>query len=72
MKLPGDASGEAVVKALTKHGWTVDRQSGSSHKCLHKDGRIITVPMHKYLKKGTLNAIISQSGIPRDDFISQL
>ena len=71
MKLPR-VSGEQVIKALVKAGWTVERQRGS-HVVLYKDGvGILVVPLHKELDRGTLRAIIKQSGLSRDEFLRLL
>ena len=32
----------------------------------------LTVPLHREIKLGLLNAIIAESGIPRDEFIKDL
>jgi len=32
----------------------------------------LTVPLHREIKPGLLNAIIAESGIPRDEFIKDL
>jgi predicted RNA binding protein YcfA (HicA-like mRNA interferase family) len=56
----------AIVKRLTKDGWTVKDQNGSHVHMVHasKKGKI-TVPKHgkKDLKPGTLNAIWKQAGL---------
>ncbi|RLI78427.1 hypothetical protein DRP05_07245 [Archaeoglobales archaeon] len=62
MKLPR-VSGEEVIKVLVKAGWSVERQRGS-HIVLFKKGTgIVVVPLHKELDRGTLRAIIKQSGM---------
>jgi len=62
MKLPRNIGGEDLIKLLTKFGYKVMRQTGS-HVRLKSDimGRIhfITIPLHKPLKLGTLNNILS-------------
>lgn len=63
-------SGSEVVKALTKIGFFVDHQTGS-HVIIRREGekaRTITVPQHRELKKGTLGAIIRQSGLTVKEF----
>ncbi len=32
----------------------------------------LTVPLHREIKPGLLNAIIAESGIPRDEFVKAL
>lgn len=71
MKLP-KVSGEKVIKALVKAGWSVERQRGS-HVVLYKEGiGILVVPLHKELDRGTLRAIIKQSGMSKDEFLKLL
>ena len=63
-------SGREVVKALQKVGYERDRQRGS-HIVLRQTAsphRRITVPDHKEVAKGTLRAIIRQSGLTVDEF----
>ena len=62
MKLPR-VSGEQVIKALVRAGWNLERQRGS-HVVLFKEGvGIVVVPLHRELDRGTLRAIIKQSGM---------
>jgi len=62
MKLPRDIGGENLIKLLAKFGYEVVRQTGS-HVRLKSEvmGKIhsITIPLHKPLKLGTLNNILS-------------
>ena len=61
-------SGRQVVKALRKLGFTFHHQRGS-HVFLHNEERNISVvvPLHKELKKGTLNSILKKAGIRISD-----
>ena len=71
MKLPR-VSGEEVIKALVKAGWSVERQRGS-HVVLYKEGAgIVVVPLHKELDRGTLRAIIKQSKMTVKEFLELL
>ena len=64
-------SADKVVKALKRAGFKILRQSGSHIHLWNDDGRIlVTVPYHPELAKGTLNAIIKQSKMDRDEFLS--
>jgi len=72
VKLPRDVSGWDVVKVLCKNGWTMHGQKGSHMHLYDSDKQIIQVPMHKYLKPGTLLTIIERSGIPKDEFLAAL
>ena len=71
MKLP-KVSGEQVIKALVRAGWNVERQRGS-HVVLFKEGvGIVVVPLHRELDRGTLRAIIKQSGMSVKEFVDLL
>ncbi len=61
-------SGREVVKALHRVGFVVDHQRGS-HIFLHNLEKNISVvvPVHKELKKGTLNSILKKAGITIKD-----
>ena len=69
-KLPANLSGEEIIKSLSKIGYEIDHQTGS-HIILRLNKypfRRLTVPKHKVLAKGTLRAIIRQTGLTRDQF----
>lgn len=68
-KLPA-VSGRATVKALARIGYELDHQTGS-HMILRQalsPFRRVTVPDHKELAKGTLRAIIRDTGLTVDQF----
>ena len=71
-KLPR-ISGRECVKALTKVGFYLKRQEGS-HIILRRDNPFaqIVVPDHKELDRGTLRAIIRQTGLGIDEFVKLL
>lgn len=58
-----------IIKELEARGFLLKRINGSHHIFQHTDSKKVTVvPMHKKdLPKGTLHAILKQSGIERDD-----
>jgi len=61
-----------VIKILEKAGFKFIRQKGS-HRIYIKKGKGVTVPWHnKDLRKGTLRAIIKQSGMTAGDFFKYL
>ncbi len=62
-KLP-TLSGKECVQILQKHGFEFRRQKGS-HIILRQavSKKMLTVPNHKTIDKGTLRAIIRQSGL---------
>ncbi len=63
-------SGRECVKALQKVGFYLKRQEGS-HMILRRDNPFgqVVVPDHKELDRGTLRAIIRQSGLSVDEFV---
>ena len=63
-------SGREVVKALGRIGYQFDRQRGSHIVLRHIDPphRRVTVPDHSEVAKGTLRAIIRQSGLTVEEF----
>lgn len=66
-------SGAECVKALERVGFVVSRQRGS-HIILRRAQPLArtTVPNHKELDRGTLRAIIRQSGLTVDEFVALL
>jgi predicted RNA binding protein YcfA (HicA-like mRNA interferase family) len=62
-------SGEAVIKALGKYGFTVVRIAGSHHILRHPDGRRTTVPVHRgeIVRPGALAAILRDCRLKRED-----
>ena len=71
-KLPG-VSGRDCIKALEKGGFYFKRQEGS-HVILRRDDPFAqtSVPLHKELDRGTLRAIIRQTGLSIAEFIDLL
>ena len=71
-KLPR-ISGKECVKALKSAGYYFKRQHGS-HIILRKDNPFsqLVVPDHKELDRGTLRAIIRQTGLSIDEFAKLL
>jgi predicted RNA binding protein YcfA (HicA-like mRNA interferase family) len=66
-------SGRECAKTLSKAGFTLKRQQGS-HMILRRDDPFtqLVVPDHKELDRGTLRAIIRQSGLSIDEFVKLL
>jgi len=62
------------MRALEKVGFTLDRVKGSHYIYFNAQSRrIVTVPFHrKELKKSTLNSVITQSGLAREEFLDLL
>ena len=66
-------SGKQVCAILEQHGFVMVRQRGSHivmQKRLADTTLSVPVPNHAELRRGTLQAIIRQSGIPRSEFES--
>lgn len=62
-----------LIKKFEKLGYGIDRQQGS-HVILYNASskRRLVIPMHtKDLPKGTLLAIIKQSGLPKEKFLGK-
>ena len=68
MNLPR-LSGKECVRVLMKAGFHEIRQQGS-HLVMRKDNSFcqLIVPQHKELDRGTLRAIIRQSGLSVEEF----
>jgi predicted RNA binding protein YcfA (HicA-like mRNA interferase family) len=66
-------SGADCVKALGKIGFEVYRQRGSHIVVVRKPPPTqATIPNHKELDRGTLRAIIRQTGLSVEEFIALL
>jgi predicted RNA binding protein YcfA (HicA-like mRNA interferase family) len=66
-------SGAQCVKALEKVGFVVYRQRGSHIVMVRRTPPAqTTVPNHKELDRGTLRAIIRQTGLTVDEFAALL
>jgi predicted RNA binding protein YcfA (HicA-like mRNA interferase family) len=64
-----------VIRALGRAGFIVSRTSGSHCRLVHEKNpaRKVTVPLHSGdLKRGTLRAIVAQSGLTVAEFLALL
>jgi len=64
-------SGKEVCAILAGHGFAQVRQRGSHIIMQRREGNSTTtvpVPNHREMRRGTLHAIIRQSGLPRSLF----
>lgn len=64
-------SGREVCAILVRHGFVEVRQRGSHivMQRAHADGTTtVPVPDHRVLRRGTLRAIIRQSGVAKEEF----
>jgi predicted RNA binding protein YcfA (HicA-like mRNA interferase family) len=63
-------SGKDMCKVLERHGWQLDRISGS-HYVYKKPGRAHTIPVpvhgNKSLRPGTQRSILRSAGLTDDD-----
>jgi len=69
VKLPVSSGAEAV-KAFERLGYASDQQHGS-HIIMRHDSpphRRLSIPNHKELAKGTLRALIRESGLTIEEF----
>ncbi len=66
-------AGMKAVKAFSKDGWFMARQTGS-HAIMVKSGRMVTlsVPKHRELDRGTLRKLIRLAGLTVDEFVELL
>lgn len=56
-------SGKEVVQALERAGFEHRSTKGSHAKLRHIDGRVVIVPLHRSLARGTLGSILRQAGL---------
>lgn len=68
-------SGRDVIKALHKAGFEVVGQKGSHIRMKRRRPdrvRIVIVPDHKEIPRGTLGSILRQAGLSKQEFLSLL
>ncbi|PWR69575.1 type II toxin-antitoxin system HicA family toxin [Methanospirillum stamsii] len=62
-----------VINAMIRLGYCIDHQKGSHVVLKKNDGqRTIVIPDHSELDRGTLKAILKQSGIDIEELLSVL
>jgi predicted RNA binding protein YcfA (HicA-like mRNA interferase family) len=66
------ASGKQVVQALESAGFEHRSTKGSHAKLRHPDGRVVIVPLHRSLARGTLGSILRQAGLSAAEFMDLL
>jgi predicted RNA binding protein YcfA (HicA-like mRNA interferase family) len=67
-KLP-QISWRELLKVLGEAGFHVARQRGS-HIVLIKNDTVVPIPRHDQIKRGTLQAIIAEAGLTREEFLT--
>ncbi|HEV2166149.1 MAG TPA: type II toxin-antitoxin system HicA family toxin [Thermoplasmata archaeon] len=65
-------SGRDCIQALARAGWGWTSTKGSHAKLSKAGCRSIIVPLHDELDRGTLRAIIRQSGLSVEQFVELL
>jgi len=60
------------MRALEKVGYRIARSKGSHFRLVCSDRPPQTVPRHRELDRGTLRAIIRQSGLTVEEFLELL
>ena len=65
-------SGQETVAALSKAGFVLVGQRGDHVKLRDQGGRNVIVPLHRELARGTLSAILRQTGLAVSEFIDYL
>jgi predicted RNA binding protein YcfA (HicA-like mRNA interferase family) len=71
MKLPADVSGAELSKVAVSLGFEIRRQKGS-HLILKKGEKLLVIPQHKILKKGTLLQILRVLEISKEELADML
>ncbi|MFA4855903.1 MAG: type II toxin-antitoxin system HicA family toxin [archaeon] len=70
-KLPA-VSATKVIRVASKLGFELVRQKGSHLILKGGEEKMLVIPNHKKLKKGTLLQIIKAMGITKEEFIEML
>jgi predicted RNA binding protein YcfA (HicA-like mRNA interferase family) len=61
-------SGKEAVQALEAAGFEHRSTKGSHAKLRHPDGRVVIVPLHRSLARGTISSILRQAGLSSSEF----
>jgi len=72
-KLP-NPTGEELIAALQKIGFSVVRQKGSHVRMKHEDNRVVSIPVHarKTIGKGLLLKVLRDADLTKEDLINLL
>jgi len=61
-------SGTDAIRILGKVGFERTSQRGSHIKPRHTNGRVVIVPLHRELARGTLRSVLRQAGLSAEEF----
>jgi predicted RNA binding protein YcfA (HicA-like mRNA interferase family) len=61
-----------VIRALESVGFCYVRTTGSHAVYRNQDGRVVVVPQHGVVKRGTLASILRQAGLTPAEFLKLL
>ncbi|MEC3980166.1 type II toxin-antitoxin system HicA family toxin [Amycolatopsis sp. H20-H5] len=67
-----DIPARKVIRALESVGFVYIRTKGSHAVYRHADGRVVVIPQHRTLKRGTLASILRQAGFTAPEFLDLL
>ncbi|MDN5859607.1 MAG: type II toxin-antitoxin system HicA family toxin [Pseudonocardia sp.] len=65
-------SGREVVRALETVGFVHKSTKGSHAKLRHPDGRIVIVPLHRTMARGTIGSVLRQADASAGEFVRLL
>ena len=78
MRLPRDLDGAELAERLHRYGYIITRQTGSHMRLTtqQRGEHHITIPRHRPLRAGTLNAILKDVaehlGMERDELLASI
>jgi len=58
------------VRILAKAGFERTSQRGSHVKLRHTNGRVVIIPLHRELARGTLRSVLRQAGLSPEEFVA--
>lgn len=67
-----DLPARKVVRVLESVGFEQVRTKGSHAVYRNASGRVVVVPLHDTIKRGTLSSILRQAGLARGEFLDLL
>ena len=65
---------DELIRALEKAGFRLIRQKGSHMRMKHRDGRVVTVPVHpgRDIGRGLLRKVLRDAELAREEFMALL